>query len=73
LNALEKQVANLPTRRFLFDEPTLFEICLVPQLYNARRYNVDLSTVSTLLRIEEAALSLPTFSAAAQEHFAPAA
>jgi maleylacetoacetate isomerase len=73
LNALEKQVANLPTRRFLFDEPTLFEICLVPQLYNARRYNVDLSTVSALLRIEEAALSLPAFSAAAPEHFAPAA
>jgi maleylacetoacetate isomerase/maleylpyruvate isomerase len=73
LNALEKQIVGLPLHRFLRDEPSLFEVCLIPQLYNARRYNTDLSKIPTLLSIEEAALALPAFSAGAPVMFAPAA
>jgi maleylacetoacetate isomerase len=51
--------------RFLFgDEPTIADICLVPQLYNARRYNVPLDDYPTLLRADENANKLEAFAAA---------
>jgi len=51
--------------RFLFgDAPTLADICLVPQLYNARRFNVPLDAYPTLLRADESANSLEAFAAA---------
>ena len=39
------------------DTPTLADICLVPQMANARRVKLDLTPYPTLLRIEDAALS----------------
>lgn len=50
------------------DTPTLADICLVPQMTNARRVNMDLSPYPTLLRIEEAAYRLPAFVAARPEN-----
>ncbi len=49
------------------DEPTVADCCLVPQLYNARRYGVDLSRFPTLTRIEAACLARPAFRDAAPE------
>lgn len=50
---------------FLFgDSPTIADVCLVPQLYNARRYNVPLDDYPTLLRAEENANRLEPFAAA---------
>jgi maleylacetoacetate isomerase len=50
---------------FLFgDSPTIADICLVPQLYNARRYAVPLDDYPTLLRAEENANRLEPFAAA---------
>lgn len=50
---------------FLFDEhPGLAEICLVPQIYNARRYEVDLGAFPALLEIDAACHALPAFQAA---------
>jgi maleylpyruvate isomerase len=46
------------------DTPTLADICLIPQLANARRVNLDLSPYPTLLRIEQTALAHPAFAAA---------
>jgi maleylpyruvate isomerase len=46
--------------------PTLADICLVPQLSNARRFGADLRW-PRLLAAEAAALSLPAFQAAAAE------
>ena len=46
------------------DRPTLADICLIPQMSNARRVNLDLSAYPTLLRIEETALATPAFKAA---------
>jgi maleylacetoacetate isomerase len=47
--------------------PTLADCCLVPQVYNARRFGVDLGPYPTLVRIEQACLALPAFHAAAPE------
>ena len=46
------------------DTPTLADICLVPQLANARRIELDLSPYPTLTRIEAVALAHPAFEAA---------
>lgn len=47
--------------------PGLADCCLVPQLYNARRFEVDLSPYPTLQRVEAACLALPAFDAARPE------
>jgi maleylacetoacetate isomerase len=50
---------------FLFgDAPTIADICLVPQLYNARRFNVPLDPYPTLLRADASANALEAFAAA---------
>lgn len=46
------------------DTPTIADICLIPQMFNARRVSLDLARYPTLLRIEAAALALPAFDAA---------
>jgi maleylpyruvate isomerase len=69
LSALEQTVASGPQRgRFCCnDNPTLADICLVPQLANARRFGCDLSAYPTLLEIETACNTLPAFANAAPE------
>jgi glutathione S-transferase len=55
--------------KFLFgDAPTGADVCLVPQLYNARRYNVPLDDYPTLLRAEENANKLDAFIKAQPEN-----
>jgi maleylacetoacetate isomerase len=49
------------------DTPTMADCCLIPQLYNARRFNCDLSSMPTLLRIEQYCLSLDAFVKASPE------
>ena len=50
---------------FLFgDQPTLADVCLVPQLYNARRFAVPIKQFPTLRRADESATALPAFAAA---------
>ena len=64
LPALEAMAAP-QAGRFLFgDAPTGADVLLVPQLYNARRYNLPLDAYPTLLRAEENANSLDAFAAA---------
>ena len=47
-----------------FHMPTAFEIVLIPQLYNARRFDVSLDGYPHILRTERAALALDAFKAA---------
>ena len=57
---------------FLFgDRPGLAEICLIPQIYNARRFNVDLSNFSRLLEIDAACVGLEAFQKATPEAVQP--
>jgi len=66
-DALEKMLArDRATGRFCHgDSPTLADICAVPQLANARRFDIDLSPYPTLVRIESACNALPAFADAA--------
>ena len=58
-----------PEGHFCFgDAPTWADICLIPQLYNAHRWGVDLSRFPRLLEIERTALALPAFDAARPEN-----
>ena len=51
--------------KFLFgDSPTAADVCLVPQLFNARRFNVPLDDYPTLVRADENANRLEAFAAA---------
>jgi len=65
--ALEMQLSKDPEAgRFCHgDAPTLADVCLVPQLANARRFKIDVSCYPTLTRIEAACLALPPFADAA--------
>ena len=64
LPALEATAAP-KAGKFLFGNgPSGADVCLVPQLYNARRYNVALDAYPTLLRAEENANQLEPFAAA---------
>ncbi|MBK9607431.1 MAG: maleylacetoacetate isomerase [Betaproteobacteria bacterium] len=67
LSALETRLAaDARTGRCCHgDSPTLADICLIPQLANARRVTLDLAVFPTLLRIEEACNALPAFADAA--------
>ena len=59
---------------FLFgDTPTLADICLAPQMYNARRFNVPVDAYPTLLRADTNASELPAFAAAHPDAMAEAA
>jgi maleylpyruvate isomerase len=64
LAALETRIArDAATGAFCHgDAPTLADVCLVPQLANARRVDLDLSPYPTLIRIEAACLALPAFA-----------
>lgn len=74
LAALEALVAGHPeTGAFCHgDTPTLADICLVPQLYNARRGGCDLAPYPSLVRIDEKCLGLDAFARAAPEQQAHA-
>jgi len=59
--------------RFLFgDTPTLADICLVPQMYNARRFGVPLDGYELLVRADAEACALPAFAAAHPDAIAAA-
>jgi maleylacetoacetate isomerase/maleylpyruvate isomerase len=46
------------------DTPTMADCCLVPQIFNAKRYNSDLAPYPTTLRIFEACMKLEAFDRA---------
>lgn len=65
LDPVEARLRELGTGDFLHgDTPGLFEIVLIPQLANARRFAYDLSASPHMTRIEAACLALPAFAAA---------
>jgi maleylacetoacetate isomerase len=67
--ALEELLgANPSTGEFCEgDEPTMADCCLVPQVYNARRFGVDMAAFPTILRINQSCLAMPEFDLAAPE------
>lgn len=64
LPALEAMAAP-KAGKFLFgDGPSAADVCLVPQLYNARRFKVPIDDLPTLLGADENANKLEAFAAA---------
>lgn len=61
---VEARLAQLGTGDFLFDAPGLFEVVLLPQVYNAQRFAFDFSAMPHIRRIEAACLALPAFQRA---------
>jgi maleylpyruvate isomerase len=67
--ALEAQLAARPQSRFAFgDQPTVADICLVPQCANARRVKFDFSPFPRLAAIDERCRAHPAFIKAAPEN-----
>jgi maleylpyruvate isomerase len=67
--ALQEMITAQPKRgKFCFgDTATLADVCLIPQLGNARRYGCDLAKYPTILEIEKNCNALPAFADAAPE------
>ena len=64
LSALETLAAPRAGDWLFSDTISLADICLIPQLYNARRFDVALDAFPTLTRAEATALAHPAFAAA---------
>jgi maleylpyruvate isomerase len=65
---LEPVEALITDGPFCFgDQPTLADICLVPQVFNARRFKVPVDHLPKILRVEAACQALPAFAAARPE------
>lgn len=67
MGALEALMADSPdTGDFCHgDVPGLADVCLVPQVFNARRFECPLDGYPTVLRIDEACRAMPAFADAA--------
>ncbi|PZP95391.1 MAG: maleylacetoacetate isomerase [Variovorax paradoxus] len=64
LEAVERQLAQLraahgPAALCFGDSPTLADCCLVPQIFNAQRFSVDLSGLPLTMAAYEAGMALP--------------
>jgi maleylacetoacetate isomerase len=72
LAGVEGLLAQGPALPFCHGQsPGLADLCLVPQLYNARRWGVDLGPYPRIRAIAETAEALPAFAAAHPDRVRP--
>lgn len=65
LRDFEKMLEKLPEKTFCCSNvPSMADICLVPQVYNAIRWQVDLDKTPNILRIYNNCVALPAFQKA---------
>ncbi|MBI3144137.1 MAG: maleylacetoacetate isomerase [Pseudogulbenkiania sp.] len=62
--ALEQTLANTAGSYCVGDAVTLADVCLLPQLFNARRFDVDLTPYPRLVTVGDVLERLPAFAAA---------
>ncbi|MDX3924648.1 MAG: maleylacetoacetate isomerase [Shinella sp.] len=73
LAAVEKMLDHPSAGRFCHgDTPGMADFCLIPQVYNAGRWSVDISAFTRIRRIAEACADLPAFRAAHPDVVKPA-
>lgn len=70
--ALEPLVAANRQAFYLSDHPAFFDICLIPQIYNARRFGVNMDAFPALLALEARCLGMAEFDEARPENQADA-
>jgi maleylpyruvate isomerase len=63
-DALEPMVRENGGRFAFGDQPGLADCCLVPQVYSAQRFRIDLTRYPSILAAAETARALPAFAAA---------
>jgi maleylpyruvate isomerase len=63
-DAIEARLSQLPGPFALGEAPTLADICIVPQVFNARRFGVDLAPYERIRGLDAAAARLEAFAAA---------
>ena len=66
--SLEQLVTLQEHRYFLSETPGYFECCLIPQIYNAIRFGVDMGDFPELCRIDARCRNLPAFQSALPEN-----
>ncbi len=67
--AFAKLIEDGPAGEFCHgDAPTLADVCLVPQVYNARRFDCDLAAYPAIQRIDSRCRALEAFARAAPEN-----
>jgi len=65
LEAFERQLSQLPASAYCFGEsPTLADCCLVPQIFNARRFDTPLDGLPRTMAAFDACMALPAFQQA---------
>lgn len=65
LQAFERQLAQQPASTYCFgDTPTLADCCLVPQIFNGRRFNTPLDGLPRTMAAFDACMALPAFAQA---------
>jgi maleylacetoacetate isomerase len=64
LKAFEKMLETHSGKYCCGDEISVADICLIPQLFNARRFNVDLTGFPNILRVEKNLVDLDEFKKA---------
>jgi maleylacetoacetate isomerase/maleylpyruvate isomerase len=63
LEAVERQLAAAPSHFCHGDTPTLADCVLVPQIFNAQRFDCRLDHVPQVMRVFERCMALPAFEA----------
>lgn len=71
LAAVETMLSDLPGPLCFGDKPTLADICLVPQVYNARRWGVDISHHARIKGAIDRLETIPAFAAAHPDQIKP--
>jgi len=61
LDVIERQLAAAPGTYCHGDTPTMADCCLVPQIFNAQRFECRLDHVPNVMRVYAACMKLPAF------------
>lgn len=64
LDAERKATGQAPSRLCWGDQPTLADCCLVPQIFNAQRFHVELHDLARTMAAFQACMALPAFQRA---------